>query len=96
MSRPLLAAEVDGRDDVGDVGAARDQARPLVDHAVVERARLVVAGVSRLDDVAAESLRKGVDGLVSSMSRLPGVQIQLQPAWLAGADMLGGSRASAI
>ena len=46
MSRPLLAPEVHRRDDVGDVGAARDQQRPLVDHAVVERARLVVVGVA--------------------------------------------------
>ena len=42
----VVAAEVHRRDDVGDVDAARDQPRPLVDHAVVERARRVVVGVA--------------------------------------------------
>ena len=40
----LLAGEVHGGDDVGDVDAARDEPRPLVDHAVVEGARGVVVG----------------------------------------------------
>ena len=44
MEQIVLAPEIHRRDDVGDVGAARDQRRPLVDHAVVERARLIVVG----------------------------------------------------
>jgi hypothetical protein len=31
----LLLGEVYGADDIGDVGAARDEARPFVTHAVV-------------------------------------------------------------
>ena len=42
----VLAAEVHRRDDVGDVGAAGDQARPPVDHPVVDLAGLVVLGVA--------------------------------------------------
>ena len=34
-------------DDVGDIGASRDQARPLVDHPIVESACFVVAGIRR-------------------------------------------------
>ena len=52
--RAALAGEADGRDHVGDVRAASDQSRPAVDHPVVDRARLVVAGVPRLDQLAAE------------------------------------------
>ncbi len=44
---PLVAAEVDRRDDVVDVRAARDQRRALVDHRVVERPCLVVVRVVR-------------------------------------------------
>ncbi len=47
MQQIVVAAEIDRGDDVGDVGAARDQQRPLVDHAVVELAGLVVVGVRR-------------------------------------------------
>src|SRR5262249_45601667 len=52
----LLTPEVYGSDDVGDVGAARDETRPLVDHAVVESAYLVVVGVVRPDEASSESL----------------------------------------
>ena len=41
----LFACEVHGGDHVGGVEAARDEARMLVDHPVVELASLVVAGI---------------------------------------------------
>ncbi len=49
----VFAGEVDGGDDVGGVGAAGDQGRALVDHGVVDRARLVVARIAGLDEAAA-------------------------------------------
>ena len=74
-SRPCSRAEVHRRDDVGDVGAARDQPRPLVDHRVVERARLVVVGVSAAgsasprSDCANEAMALGVEhGQVSLLT----------------------------
>ena len=50
----MLAAETYAGDDVGDVPAARDGGRVLVDHGVVDGARLVVPGISRRDQVAAQ------------------------------------------
>ena len=47
----VVAPEVDRRDHVADVGAARDQQRPLVDHGVVERAGLVIVRVAGADHV---------------------------------------------
>ena len=44
-AEPALAREADRRSDVRLVDAVGDRRRPLVDHRVVERARLVVAGV---------------------------------------------------
>ena len=48
----VVAGEADGRRDVVGVGAARDQRRALVDHRVVDRARLVVVGVVGPDQPA--------------------------------------------
>src|SRR5437764_1371266 len=51
----VFAAETDTGDDVDGVPAARDGGRMLVDHAVVDGARLVVPGVSRPDQVAVQA-----------------------------------------
>ena len=59
--RPLLAGEVDRGDDVGDVGALGDEGRVLVDHRVVDRAGLVVAGVAGLDEMC-RAWRRPVPG----------------------------------
>ena len=50
----VVAAEADAGDDVGDVAAARDGGRVLVDHGVVDGARLVVTGIGGRDQVAAQ------------------------------------------
>ena len=50
----VLAGEPHAGDDVGGVPAARDGGRMLVDHAVVDGAGLVVAGIPRHDQVAAQ------------------------------------------
>ena len=50
----VLAGEADAGDDVGDVPAARDGRGALVDHAVVDGAGLVIPGVRRPDQVAAQ------------------------------------------
>ena len=52
----LVAAEVHRGDDVGDVDAARDQARPLVDHAVVKSAGGVVVSITWTDESSAKAL----------------------------------------
>ena len=51
----LAAAEAHRGDDVGDVHAARDQAWPLVDHAIVKRTGGIVVNVTWTDDVSAEA-----------------------------------------
>jgi hypothetical protein len=42
-----FATEVHGGDDVGNIHTANDQARPLVDHAVVERPHRVAIRIAR-------------------------------------------------
>jgi hypothetical protein len=54
QKRAALAREVHGGDGVGGVRAARDEARMAVDHAVVDGACVVVAGISGLDQLAPE------------------------------------------
>ena len=55
---PVVAGETDRRDDVGDVGTARDDARPLVDHRVVDLASFLIAGVRRYRDGPSETRRE--------------------------------------
>ena len=67
-ARPVVAAAADGDEQlvvaaeihrghhVGDVRAARDEQRPLVDHAVVKLARLIIVRVVAPDDGATEAL----------------------------------------
>jgi hypothetical protein len=52
----LVAADGHRGDDIGDVPAARDQAWPLVDHAVVQRTGGIVVSVTWADDASAEAL----------------------------------------
>ena len=49
----VLAGEPHTGNDVGGVAAAHDGGRVLVDHAVVDGARLVIPGVAGRDQVAA-------------------------------------------
>ncbi len=58
-----LAGMGHGRDHLLGGGAGHDPARPLVDHAVVERARLVVAGVVPADHAGAQRLGEVVGGV---------------------------------
>ena len=50
----MLAAETYAGNNVGDVPAARDGGRALVDHGVVDYAHLVVPGIARRDQVTAQ------------------------------------------
>jgi len=50
----VVTAEAHARDDVGDVPAAGDGRRMLIDHAVVDGAGGVVAGIPRHDQLAAQ------------------------------------------
>ncbi len=52
----LVAAEVHRGDDVGDVHAARNQARPLVDHAVVKSTGSIVVSITWTDESSAKAL----------------------------------------
>src|SRR5258707_6622341 len=51
----VRATEVDRRDDVGHIGAARDQGGSLVDHAVVDLACRFVALIAGLDEFAPQA-----------------------------------------
>jgi hypothetical protein len=53
-AQAVFSGELHRGDDIGHVGAPGDQARVLVDHAVVERAGGVVALVPGLEQPAAE------------------------------------------
>ena len=59
----LLAAEVHGGDDVGRVGAPGDQQGSLVNHAVVELPRLLVARVAPRHQRAVKALAESGDCL---------------------------------
>jgi hypothetical protein len=50
--QPLLTREIDRGDDVGDVDTLGDQGGMLVNHRVVDLARVVVARVARTDEVS--------------------------------------------
>jgi hypothetical protein len=52
----LIAAEVYRGDDVGGVHAARNQARPLVDHAVVKSTGSIIVSITRTDEPSAKAL----------------------------------------
>ena len=67
--KTVVAAEIHRGDHVGDIDALRDEQRPLVDHAVVERASLVVVRIAPRDQPAAKSLPKLIDVFVAH--RLP-------------------------
>src|SRR5262245_5234734 len=45
----ILPSKAHGGDDIGDIAAASDQERPLVNHAVVEPAGFLVVRVAALD-----------------------------------------------
>ena len=54
----IVAAEVHCRDHIGRVRAARDHEWPLVNHSVVELARILVVGMVAPDECTAESFAK--------------------------------------
>ena len=58
----VLAAKIHRRDDVADIGAAGNEQGMLVDHAVIELARLLVFGMSGVQHRAALARRKITDG----------------------------------
>ena len=51
----VVASEIDRSHHIGDVGAAGNGQRPLVDHAVVEGACVLVGWVRRLDELTAQT-----------------------------------------
>ena len=59
----VLTGEPHAGDHVGGVPAARDRRRMLVDHGVVDRARLVVPGIPRADQLAAQGSGELVERL---------------------------------
>ena len=61
----IVAAEVHCRDHVGHVRAARDHERSLVDHSVVELARVLVVGVVAPDQRTAKTLAQFGHGFLA-------------------------------
>ncbi len=53
-----VTAEIHSGDDVGDIGAASDKQRPLVDHTIVELASFIVVGMIATNQGATETLRE--------------------------------------
>ncbi len=98
---PTFASEVHRGDDVAGVHRAHDDRRPLVDHAVVDLAGLLVRPVVRGDDVPANLLAKLVDGRPGHSSPLPSWAVGLSyyrwpgecisglPRWLGGGGASG-------
>ena len=85
----LAAGELHRGDDVRDAGSADDQRRPLVDHAVPDRPRLVVAGVGRGDELAPDAFAKLLDGAFAEdrshvLGLLPVVSLYLAVHRVAG------------
>ncbi len=68
----VLPAESHGGLDVLDVRGVRDQARPLVDHAVVDFAGLVVTGIARLYELTAQARLERSDVVAGRHRVLPG------------------------
>ena len=60
----VLAREIHGIDDVGGPTAASDQRGLLVEHAVPYEPRVVVAVVTRLQQLAAQARAQRRDGLL--------------------------------
>ena len=81
------SCEVDHRDDVGDVRTARDDRRATVDHPVVDRPRLVVAGVLGADQLAAEC---SCEHVVDESVRCRGHR-HVRPPWLPCQAKRGGA-----
>ena len=61
----MLPGEIHGRDDVADLLGLQYRQRPSVEHAVVDRARLVVILVIRGDHPTAHLLTQGPDSPAS-------------------------------
>ena len=59
-----IAAEIDGRDNVGCVGAARDKLWALIDHRVVKLAGVVVVRIALLNDGPTQRRCETGNGLV--------------------------------
>ena len=83
QQQAVVAGEADRRRDVVGVGAAGDQRRPLVDHGVVDRARLVVVGVAGPDQPAPEPGELLAGGLRGRGHRAHASPLVVVPAKLA-------------
>src|SRR5687768_36515 len=59
----MVAPEIDGRYNVGDIDAANDQQRAFVDHAIIESSHLVVPVVSRSQHRPARCAAECVEGI---------------------------------
>src|SRR5260370_16922811 len=78
----LFAAKVHRGDNVGSVHTARDQAQPLVDHAVVDLARFIVTRVAPADNGTAKRRPNSSDPLPtypSSSFYIPGYFLTYLP-----------------
>ena len=67
----VVASKVDGFDDVASSGTADDDRGLLVHHPVPDPARLVIAAVSRQDELTAQPLPKRSTAAASSKASVP-------------------------
>ena len=80
----ILGAELDGRDDIRNVGNLDDHRWLLINHAIVDGTGIVVGVIAWTDDVAADGRNERVDLFLCKL--VHGVKVKI---W-AGFDWING------
>ena len=70
-AQALVAAKIHRRNDIGDIGAAHDEPRPLVDHGVIEFAGSIIVRVVGANDWSAHRRRKCSNVLIAHCTAPP-------------------------
>jgi hypothetical protein len=63
----MIPRKVDRLGDICNILAARDQSRSFVDHAIVDLAYFIVAGIARADQFTLQLSRECVDSLFGKL-----------------------------
>ena len=76
----MVARDLHRIGDVGEAAATRDQRRPLVDQAVMDPPRLLVARIARLEDLPGESLGQLADRVGQRYAEIIARSLFIEPA----------------
>ena len=74
-SQLIVAAKVDSADHVSYIRATCDQRRAFVDHGIVDFTRLIVAGVTWLNQVTAQLRAERADSLFGKLRGVLGSRL---------------------